>query len=381
MENQPPPTSQSRVLQDPQQPDRQVEVIYALPPHYAPASQDQEPTLIDVLLLAWGHRWQIILPPLILGAVATIYALSLVPPLTFQTTLVVGLSGQSEVQQEQPADILQRIEGVFLPQLVAQPDYHATFSIDEVRTWATTVSVSNPRNTRSIIIQSSGLPDEKALHVAMLAQLAEMTAADNLEMLNPIRRQLNERIVVANRELQTIEQRRQAIVQRHEGLAAEQETLKGELETLGNRIDRLQKIWEARLLDNTDNNLSPPNSMLESTLQADRSLQSSLQRRLLVDIPADRASLDREWAGLALQEQNPNNRLELLHQDLAHLRPTRTVSPPVQSLQSNGRRRSLIVAGGIFFGGFIGLAWALIAHIVLSHRAKLSACQSASRES
>ena len=376
------------------------------PSDHRPYAED-EISLVDLAVSLWQHKWVIVGVTVLCTLAGLAYALSKERVYEFTTTIEIGTRlVDAQVRAIEPShNVIAKLENTYVPESIRL--YQEELQQEDGRSHRLTVNVRSPRDTDLVILTSTG-PEELGkfyipLQNRILARLVEdherdtelertrlenelqqarirMEELEDERVLRVERNRLENKISEAENKLASLEDQEKLLTAELENLTVQEELIRNRLNELEEFVAQARERRARAQQQAQGGTDSMALMLIDNELQRDIDRQTTLEERLLVELPETRANLrsslednqrqqrlqsetinalEGELEKLVLDQEREQARhrpeVRELEIRLSNLRETRAILPPRQSLNPVGTSRALIVALSMILGGVLGI--------------------------
>ena len=368
---------------------------------------DDEIDLVDLAASLWEKKWIILGVTALCAAIGVAYALVRTPVYEYSTTIEIGtrLVNGETVPIERSQTVVAKLEKNYIPEAIRT--FERELQEDNGDFPGLSVNTNSPSNTNLVLLSSEGSEEVGKYYIPLHSRVLQRLAKDHEREAKMERIQLQNQLEEARRKLEELQDERVLKVERNEleaqlssarnklaQLKDQEQLIKAEIENLDvqeeivrKRLEELSEFIERarsrradaqqQVQDGTD---SMALMLIDNQLQGDIDRQTTLEERLLVNLPETRTALRNKLEDnqreQTLQEEKitalearyekllldqarrippVEARVAELETRLETLRNTQAVLPPQQSLKPVGQGAKLIVALSIILGGMLGL--------------------------
>lgn len=221
------------------------------------------------------------------------------------------------------------------------------------------------------MLHSKGADDEAALHLVLHEAVAKKVVGDHRRLATPITRRYQAELMAAQSRLRQLAQEATHLEAQDERLAETQNLLTQLVQETGKRIAVNSENRErlAGNLGNDANVITLALLMADNGIQQSRARLAELEERLLVDVPAARADLEKRRSDNLIEQDLQRLTITDIKDNIAGIQQTRLVLPPNKSLAPVNNKRHLTVALAGLLGLMLGVFAAFFAEFLAKVRA------------
>ncbi|HHI93652.1 MAG TPA: hypothetical protein ENK04_09105 [Gammaproteobacteria bacterium] len=330
-------------------------------PHLYENGYEDEINLVDLWLVLVKHRTLMVAVVVLCVLAGIMFALLVPPKYQYSTSIELGtrLSGNNVVVIESPETLLAKIQESYIP--LARQQYLIEHPAME---GVPKIEARIPKGSQVIVLSSKGAERDGVTHKAVQQAVIDMITADHGRITDVLRKEteiLQNQAVAKLEELKDDATLIQAREKRLEDVSAlltsQAKEVRDDLAQA--RMDRANAIKQTK-----DESRALTLMMLDSGVQQYRQRLAQIEERLKIKVVDSRDTLVRQLASnrrTQLSQQDTIGKLEI---QLANLRETRALMPPMRSPEAKGPGGALIVMLALVLGLMLGVFAAFFAEFL-----------------
>lgn len=327
-----------------------------------PAYEDEEISLVDLLIILARRKW--LIASVFAGVLLLGMAAALLKSDAFTYTTAIQIAKGSSGLIESPGTVLAKLNESYIPFSLREA-YEQSSHKASVK-----VSAKIPKDSQIISLESTGSADDQAsqarLHQAVIDQLIR----DHDHELDAIRLDLQSESNRVRSQLEALKSESVLLKERATRLDEQETFFQGQLADVRKRIDQNQSL-RRKVLQGGAGDSAPALILLDSELARLTQRESELSEQLFVSINVQRDQIkSRELDNTRLQ-MDFQEKVEELNTKLAAIMPTRPITPTLRSLRPTGTGAKTIIAVSLVAGLMLGLFAAFFAEFIARAREKL----------
>jgi len=343
-----------------------------LPSHLYESGYEDEISLIDLWLVLMKHRTLIVTVIVLSVLAGTMFAVLTPAKYQYSTSIELGtrLSGEKVVVIESPETLLAKIQESYIPQVRQQ-----YLSEHSVVGRVPKIEARIPKGSQIIVLSSEGPESGRAVHKAIQQSVMNMVETDHNRITDVLRKEteiLQNRAVAKLEELKDdailIQAREKRLEDISVLLANQAKDVRDDLARA--RADRANAIKQTK-----DESRALTLMMLDNGVQQYRQRLAEIDERLKIKVVDSRDMLARQLANNRRAQLSQQDTVIKLKIQLANLRETQALMPPMRSPEATGPGGSLIVVLALVLGLMLGVFAAFFAEFLSRVRNRNLAAQ------
>jgi uncharacterized protein involved in exopolysaccharide biosynthesis len=341
-----------------------------LPPQYYESGFEDEINLVDLWLVLAKRRTLIATVAGLCVLAGLMLALLMPPTYQYSTSIEIGtrLNGTDVTVIESPETVLAKVQESYIPQARQQSlDQHAELSN------VPKIDARIPKGSQIIVLSSKGTEDDGALNMAVQQAVVDMLKKDHGRIVDVLRKDTEILQNKAMAKLAELKDEAKLIQGREKRLGDVSALLTSQADEVRNdlahaKADRAKAIKETR-----DESRALTLMMLDSGMQQYRKRLAEIDERLKIKVVDERDELVKELADNQRAQSNQQDTIAKLKIQLANLRETRALLPPMRSPEAAGPGKSLIVVLALVLGLMLGVFVAFFTEFLAKVRSQSAA--------
>ncbi|NOX92233.1 MAG: hypothetical protein GXP18_07230 [Gammaproteobacteria bacterium] len=332
-----------------------------LPPHLYESAYEDEINLVDLWLVLMRHRT--LMAVVVASCVVAGIVFAVLTPAKYQysTSIELGtrLSGEDVVVIESPETLLAKVQESYIP--LARQQYLAGHSaVGEVPK----IEARIPKGSQIIVLSSKGSESVGVAHKAVQQTVVNMVKTDHNRITDVLRKEteiLQNRAVAKLEELKDDATLIQAREKRLEDISV---LLTGQARDVRDDLARARADRANAIRQTKDESRALTLMMLDSGVQQYRQRLAQIDERLKITVVDSRDTLTRQLANNRRAQLSQQDTVVKLKIQLANLRETQALVPPMRSPEATGPGGSLIVMLALVLGLMLGVFAAFFAEFL-----------------
>jgi LPS O-antigen subunit length determinant protein (WzzB/FepE family) len=294
-----------------------------------------------------------------------LYVLLVPAKYTYSTTIEIGnhINGQELTLVETPETVLAKLRETYIPQaqqnfLKQNPGSHKVIKID----------AEIPKNSQIIVIKSKGPKSEGETQMALQQSIVNMLKKDHDRIIDVFHKatEIQHRKAVAR--LEELKDDNKLIEERGNRLNEVEALLtkqaKETREDLQETINDRKKILKGTVSEAQATTLLT----LDDGIRSDRELLASIDERLHVKLADNRAAIKKQLEDNLRTQATQKDNIAKLKLQLANLRETNSLLPPIRSPKPTGPGKKLIIVLSLIIGLMLGIFTVFIMEFLANAR-------------
>lgn len=334
-------------------------------PHLYENGYEDEINLVDLWLVLMKHR-TLIVAVVVLCVLAGVMLALLVPAkYQYSTSIELGarLDGENDVVViESPETLLAKIQESYIP--LARRQYQQYLAEHSAVESVLMIDARIPKGSQIVVLSSKGPEGDSVMHKAVQQSVVNMVKVDHKRITDVLRKETE---ILQNRAKAKLEELKDdaTLIQAREKrlgdvsvlLASQAKEVRDDLAQA--RADRANAIKQTK-----DESRALTLMMLDSGVQQYRQRLAQIDERLKIKVVDSRDTLVRQLANNRRTQLSQQDTIAKLKIQLASLRETRALTPPMRSLETTGPGSSLIVMLALVLGLMLGVFMAFFAEFL-----------------
>jgi len=343
-----------------------------LPPHLYESGYEDEINLVDLWLVLMKHRTLIVIVVALCVLAGVMFALLTPAKYQYSTSIEIGtrLSGENVVVIESPETLLAKIQESYIP-LARQQYLSGHSAVGELPG----IEARIPKGSQVIVLSSKGSESAGVVHKAIQQSVINMVKTDHNRITDVLRKETE---ILQNRAMAKLEGLKDdaTLIQAREKrlgdisalLSSQAKEVRDDLARA--RADRANAIRQTK-----DESRALTLMMLDSGVQQYRQRLAEIDERLKIKVVDSRDTLVRQLASNRRAQLGQQDTIAKLKIQLANLRETQALTPPMRLPEATGPGGSLIVMLALVLGLMLGVFAAFFAEFLSRVRNQTLAMQ------
>jgi len=332
-----------------------------LPPHLYESGYGDEISLVDLWLVLMKHRILIAVVTGLCVLAGIMFAVLAPAKYQYSTSIELGtrLSGDNVIVIESPETLLAKIQESYIP--LARQKY---LSGQSVVGRAPKIEARIPKGSQIIVVSSEGAESNGAVHKAIQQSVMNMVKADHGRITDVLRKEteiLQNRAVAKLEELKDDATLIQAREKRLEDISV---LLTGQAKDVRDDLARARTDRANAIRQTKDESRALTLMMLDNGVQQYRQRLAQIDERLKIKVVDSRDMLARQLANNRRAQLSQQDTIVKLKTQLANLRETQALVPPMRLPEATGPGSSLIVMLALVLGLMLGVFTAFFAEFL-----------------
>ena len=339
-----------------------------LPAYY----QEDEINLVDLWLVLEKRKLVLVGVAVACVLAGLLYAVVVPRSYQYSTSIEIGtrLSGTELTVMESPETVLAKVKESYIP--LAQQDNLVTYP--ELKS-VVEIDVRVPKGSQIIVLSSKGPEDEGDIHKALQQSVVGMLKKDHGRIVDVLRKETE---ILQHRAVAKLEELRDAatlLISNEKRLGDTAKLLTKQSAEVRKDLIRAEKNQQRAIKEATDEAKAMTLLMLDSQIQRQRNRLAQLDERLQIKLIDSRDRLKKSVADNRRAQVNQQDTISKLEIELANLRETRALFPPMRSPKPSGPGKTLIVLLSLVLGLILGLFAAFFAEFLSKARIQAQSVQ------
>jgi LPS O-antigen subunit length determinant protein (WzzB/FepE family) len=327
--------------------------------------QEDEISLVDLWLVLVRRRAIFITVAALCLVAGLLYAIAMPRSYQYSTSIEIGSrhDGASIELVESPETLLAKINESYIPlarqqYLLAHPELQAVPDMD----------ARIPKGSQIIVLGSKGAETESEMHVALQQAVVDMVKKDHGRMIDVLRKESEIQQQRATAKLDELKDEASLLQAREKRLADMANLLGKQASEARDDLQQAQGNRQRATGAAKDAAQAMTLLMLDSEIQQHRLRLAKLDERLQIEMAENQDKLTKALADNRRAQTNQQNNIAKLDIQLANLRETRALLPPMRAAEPAGPGRSVIVALALMLGLMLGVFAAFVAEFLAKAR-------------
>lgn len=327
--------------------------------------QDDEINLVDLWLVLVRRRVVFATVAILCVVAGLLYALVVPRDYQFSTSIEIGsrLDGSDVSLVEPPETLLAKVNESYIPlarqrYLLAHPDIEDVPKID----------ARIPKGSQIIVLNSKGPESESAIHETLQQAVVDMVKKDHGRIIDVMRKESEIRQQRATAKLEELKDEASLLQAREKRLSDTTTLLAKQASEARADLQRAQSNRQRATGAAKDAAQAMTLLMLDSEIQSHRQRLAKLDERLQIEMADNQDELTKALADNRRAQADQQNNIAKLNIQLANLRETRALLPPMRSTEPAGPGRSVIVLLALLLGLMLGVFAAFVVEFLAKAR-------------
>jgi capsular polysaccharide biosynthesis protein len=342
----------------------------ALPVHY----DEDEINLVD-LWLVLVKRKLILAGVVVASAVAALLYVVVVPPsYQYSTSIEIGtrLNGTELSVMESPETVLAKVKESYIP--LAQQDY-----LDQHPESKSVIKIDTrvPKGSQIIVLSSKGADADGDIHKALQQSVVDTLKKDHGRIVDVLRKETEILQHQAVAKLEELKDGNELIMARSKRLNDFAVLLAKQAEEARKDLLQVKNNRQKAVREATNEVKAMTLLMLDSEIRNYRELLAEIDERLHIETANSQDAIKKDLADNQRAQEAQQDDIAKLEIQLANLRETRALQPPMRSLEPVGPGKTLIILLSLVLGLMLGVFAAFFAEFLSRVKGQAKSVQNA----
>ena len=328
---------------------------------------EDEINLVDLWLVLARHRTLIIVVTGLCLLAGLLFALLVPPKFQYTTSIELGtrLSGGNVSVIESPETVLAKIQESYIPlarqqYLTQHPEMGNVPKID----------ARVPKGSQIIVLSSKGPESADVDHKSVQQAVVDMVQQDHDRIVNVLRKETEIQQNKAVAKLEELKDAATLIQAREKRLGDISTLLAKQAKEVRSDLARAKSDRAKAIKQTKDESRALTLMMLDSGMQQYRQRLAKIDERLKVKLVDSRDALTKQLADNRRAQTGQQDVIAKLKIQLANLRETRALMPPMRSPEATGPGSALVVLLSLVLGLMLGVFAAFFAEFLVKVRSQ-----------
>lgn len=333
--------------------------------HLYENSYEDEINLVDLWLVLLRHRTLMAAVTAVCLLAGLLFALLVPPKFQYSTSIELGtrIDGANVSVIESPETLLAKIQESYIP--LARQQYLSKHSTTG---GVPKIEARVPKGSQIIVLSSKGSESRGADHKSVQQAVVDMVQQDHDRIVNVLRKETE---ILQNKAVAKLEELKDAatlIRAREKRLNDISTLLSSQAKDVRSDLERA-KADRARAIKQTkDESRALTLMMLDSGMQQYRQRLAEIDERLKIKVVDSRDALAKKLADNRRAQTSQQDTISKLKIQLANLRETRALMPPMRSPEPTGPGTALVVLLSLVLGLMLAVFAAFFAEFLAKVR-------------
>jgi len=333
----------------------------AAPTYSYQTGYEDEINLVDLWLVLMKRRSLIAMVAVLSLLAGTMFALFNPPKYHYSTSIEIGtrFDGSNMAVIESPETLLAKIQESYIP--LARQEYLARHGESG---GVPQIEARIPKGSQIIVLSGKGPEGDSAAHKAVQQAVVDMVKKDHGRIVDVMRKETEIRQNKATAKLAELKDEARLIQAREKRLGDISTLLAGQAKDVRGDLARAQADRAKAIKQTKDESQALTLMMLDSGMQQYRQRLAEIDERLKIKVVDSRDALAKQLADNQRAQLNQQDTIAKLKIQLANLRETRALLPPMRSPEATGPGGAVIVLLSLLLGLMLGVFGAFFAEFL-----------------
>jgi len=329
---------------------------------------EDEISLIDLWLVLVRRKKLLIATFLAIVVMGLVAAFVMPKKYSYSTSIEIGSRViEDRVQPiESPQTLLAKISESYIP--FVQLQYRNESSGDDN---IYKLSARVPKDSQIIVLESSGSEEQEAVYKDLQQRVINQVQSDHKRILEVIRKELEISRNEAINKLEELKDNAKLFESREKRLSHIAELLNNQIEDAKKDLALAEKNRQRSVKEATNEAKAMTLLMLDNEVQQQRQRLANLEERRIVEIAESQDKLTNELASNIRQQQAQQGKIARVEAQLVNLVETRSLVPPMRSMEPTGTGKRVILAIAMVLGFIVAVMTVFIAEFLQKAKEKM----------
>ena len=329
----------------------------------APYYYEDEVSLLDLWRVLHRRRRLVALVTA-LTLLAGLAFLWLPPRYDYTTTIEIGtrITGTKVELVESPETVLAKVQESYIP--LARQELrrrNGAHGLPEIRARV-------PKGSQLVVLSSRGPLEAEELHTSLQQAVVDKLKADHARILGVLRKETEIQKQRAQAQVAALADEIALLQARKKRLEEKARLLDGRIAALRTQLERLRQDRRRAAAGPTDAERAMTLLLLDSQIQKQEDLLAQLREARRIGLAEEADSLEKALADKAREQAAQKDLVAKLDLQLANLRETRALLPPLRSPDPSGPGPLLVFLLALVLGPMLGALAAFLAEFLAKAR-------------
>jgi capsular polysaccharide biosynthesis protein len=332
-----------------------------------PYYYEDEISLIDLWLVLVRRKKLLIATFLAIVVMGLVAAFVMPKKYSYSTSIEIGSRViEDRVQPiESPQTLLAKISESYIP--FVQLQYRNENSGDNIYK----ISARVPKDSQIIVLESKGSEEDENVYKDLQQRVINQVQSDHKRILEVIRKELEISRNDAINKLEELKDVGRLMESREKRLSSITELLKAQIEDAKKDLALAEKNRQRSVKEATSEAKAMTLLMLDNEVQQQRQRLANLEERLIVEIAESQDKLANEIASNKRQQQVQQDKIARMEAQLVNLVETRSLVPPMRSMEPTGLAKRVILGIAIMLGFIFAIVVVFVAEFMQKAKEKM----------
>lgn len=336
-----------------------------LPTYSHQNGYEDEINLVDLWLVLMKRRTLIAVLAMLCLLAGIMFALLMPSKYHYSTSIEIGtrLDGTNVAVIESPETLLAKIQESYIP--LARQQYLAKHG--ELG-GVPRIEARIPKGSQIIVLSSKGSESDSAAHKMVQQAVVVMVKKDHGRIVDVMRKETEILQNKATAKLEELKDEATLIQAREKRLGDISTLLAGQAKDVRGDLARAQADRAKAVRQTKDEAQALTLMMLDNSMQQYRQRLAEIDERSKIKVVDSRDALAKQLADNQRAQVNQQDTIAKLKIQLANLRETRALMPPMRSPEATGPGSAVIVLLSLLLGLILGIVGASFAEFLAKAR-------------
>ena len=327
------------------------------PPYY----YEDEISLIDLWLVLVRRKKLLIATFVVIVVIGLVLAFVIPKKYSYSTSIEIGSRViEDRVQPiESPETLLAKIQESYIPFVQLQ---YRNENLDNEKIY--TISARVPKSSQIIVLESKGGEEQEAIYKDLQQRVINQVQNDHKRILEVIRKELEISHSDAVNKLEELKDTARLLESREKRLSSIAELIISQIEDAKKDLALAEKNRQRSVKEATNEAKAMTLLMLDNEVQQQRQRLANLEERRIVEIAESQDKLANDIASNKRQQQAQKDKIARVETQLINLVETRSLVPPMRSMEPTGLAKRVILGIAIVLGMMLAIMAAFIAEFL-----------------
>ena len=336
---------------------------------YQTSVVSNEISLVDLLRVLIKRKNTLLTVFFLFSLGGIVLAIILPKQYQYTTTIEIGTTVVKEDIHliDDPETLLAKIQESYIPLALlnyrdAHPDDEKTYEI----------KARIPKKSQIIVMEAKGSKETADVYTQLENDVVKQIIKDHSRLILIIHKEYQLRFEKLQNEIASLEDQAKLLQAKFKRLGENEKLLSKQTDKVRQLVNDAIKNREKANREVKDETRAMTLLMIDNEIQQNRRRLDELEERQTVELRNERDSVENEIADTQRKITEKKSELDKVKLQRENLHETRSIVPPMQSLEPVGTSKKLIVLLAVILGTFMALFAAFIHEFIVNARAEMS---------
>lgn len=314
--------------------------------------EEDEISLVDMWLVLMKRKKLLLGTFGIFALIGLIAAIVLPKSYSYNTTIEIGSRIVNDIVQpiESPETLLAKINESYVPLIQHRfqkqnPDQSGIFEMN----------ARIPKGSQIIVLDSKGPESDAGIYMTLQEWVVDEVKKDHQRILEVVRKELEISRNEAQSKLEELKDNTKLLASREKRLGEVAELLKQQITDAKKDLASSEANRKRAVNEATNATKAMTLLMLDNEIQQQRKRLATLEERLIYEVAEGQDQVTKLVSDNLRNQQNQQDVIARISAQLANLVETRSLVPPMQSMEPTGLGRKMILMLALILGAMAAL--------------------------